>query len=358
MSTVFSQIGNVVGAKIKTVELLVTTNTTAINKLNADSTVFGSFAKGDADTLATSTLYTDNKVSAITAAYQNAIAVETTARINAITNLTTSVDAESTRAQSAEAVLTTTLNGEISRAKTAEAVLTTALNGVQTFNQTLNTTSNVTFNNVLVNGVLNSDDITASTLTTSGDVIVQGSLTVNGTTTTVNTETLNVADNIIILNSDVTGIATQNAGIEVERGDESNVQLLWNETTNRWSVGSETFEAATLIGTLTGNSSTSTKLQTSRTISLSGDVSGSVSFDGSANASITSTLTNSGVTAGTYKSVAVDAKGRVTAGTNPTTLAGYGITDAASSSHTHTIANITDLGTLAEFDTALAAAMA
>lgn len=35
-----------------------------------------------------------------------------------------------------------------------------------------------------------------------------------------------------------------------------------------------------------------------------------------------------GVPAGTYKSVTVDTKGRVTAGTNPTTLAGYGITDA------------------------------
>lgn len=33
-------------------------------------------------------------------------------------------------------------------------------------------------------------------------------------------------------------------------------------------------------------------------------------------------------TAGTYRSVTIDAKGRVTAGTNPTTLAGYAITDA------------------------------
>ncbi|MGZ3788085.1 MAG: beta strand repeat-containing protein [Bacteriovorax sp.] len=39
------------------------------------------------------------------------------------------------------------------------------------------------------------------------------------------------------------------------------------------------------------------------------------------------TLANSGVTAGTFNSVTVDAKGRVTGGTNPTTLAGYGITD-------------------------------
>jgi hypothetical protein len=41
------------------------------------------------------------------------------------------------------------------------------------------------------------------------------------------------------------------------------------------------------------------------------------------------TLKNTG-TPGTYRSVTVDAQGRVTAGTNPTTLAAYGITDAAS----------------------------
>lgn len=37
---------------------------------------------------------------------------------------------------------------------------------------------------------------------------------------------------------------------------------------------------------------------------------------------------NSGVTAGTYKSITVNAQGHITAGSNPTTLAGYGITDA------------------------------
>lgn len=42
----------------------------------------------------------------------------------------------------------------------------------------------------------------------------------------------------------------------------------------------------------------------------------------------TRALSNTGVAAGTYKSVTVDVKGRVSAGTNPTTLAGYGITDA------------------------------
>ena len=57
---------------------------------------------------------------------------------------------------------------------------------------------------------------------------------------------------------------------------------------------------------------------------------------------------HSGVTAGTYRSVTVNAAGHVTGGTNPTTLAGYGITDAATSGHTHseymTTANPTGTG--------------
>lgn len=44
---------------------------------------------------------------------------------------------------------------------------------------------------------------------------------------------------------------------------------------------------------------------------------------------------NSGVTAGTYRSVTVNAQGHVTGGSNPTTLAGYGITDAAAKAHNH-----------------------
>ena len=92
------------------------------------------------------------------------------------------------------------------------------------------------------------------------------------------------------------------------------------------------FSAGTITATLSGNATTATALATARTISVSGDGTGSASFDGSTNAAIALTLANSGVTAGTYKSVTVDAKGRVTGGSNPTTLAGYGITDAVSTS--------------------------
>lgn len=54
---------------------------------------------------------------------------------------------------------------------------------------------------------------------------------------------------------------------------------------------------------------------------------------------------NSGITAGTYNSVTVNAQGHITGGSNPTTLSGYGITDAAPKSHTHSISDITNLQT-------------
>lgn len=73
--------------------------------------------------------------------------------------------------------------------------------------------------------------------------------------------------------------------------------------------------------TLTGTSidGSAATLATGRTIGMTGDVTWtSASFNGSGNVTGTATLANSGVTAGTYGSVTVDAKGRVTAATvNP-----------------------------------------
>lgn len=72
--------------------------------------------------------------------------------------------------------------------------------------------------------------------TFSNNIVIDGNLTVSGTTTTVNTETILLADNIITLNSNATGSPTENAGIEVERGDSANTELRWNETTDKWQI--------------------------------------------------------------------------------------------------------------------------
>ena len=96
--------------------------------------------------------------------------------------------------------------------------------------------------------------ISGTTLTTSGNATIGGNLTVSGTTTTINTSQINLADNILLLNSDATGNATASAGIEVERGDDLNVQLLWDESNDRWSIGAEDlYSSGSFIGNLQGD---------------------------------------------------------------------------------------------------------
>ena len=71
-------------------------------------------------------------------------------------------------------------------------------------------------------------------VTIANNLTVTGDLTVNGNTTTLNTANLNVEDNFVLLNSGVTGVPALNAGIEIERGDSTNVSIRWNETTDKW----------------------------------------------------------------------------------------------------------------------------
>ena len=73
-------------------------------------------------------------------------------------------------------------------------------------------------------------------LTVNNDVIVSGNLTVQGTTTQVDSNVVNIGDAIITLNADETGAPSQNGGIEIERGISPNVQLIYNETTDKWQI--------------------------------------------------------------------------------------------------------------------------
>ena len=71
----------------------------------------------------------------------------------------------------------------------------------------------------------------------SGNLIVPGNLTVSGDTTTLNTATVLVEDNIFVLSSGATGTPSVNSGIEVERGDSTNASFLWNESVDAWQAG-------------------------------------------------------------------------------------------------------------------------
>ena len=97
---------------------------------------------------------------------------------------------------------------------------------------------------------------TAMTIADNGGVTIAGDLTVNGTTTTVNSNTVEIGDNIILLNRDEAGTPSQNAGLEVERGTSTNVYLRWNETSDIWQVlepdpnNSSALTAANLLTTV------------------------------------------------------------------------------------------------------------
>jgi hypothetical protein len=73
--------------------------------------------------------------------------------------------------------------------------------------------------------------------TITGDVRITGNLTITGNTVYSNTQTLLVSDNIITLNAAIpqSGTPTLDAGIEIDRGNQANTLLLWNETQDRWT---------------------------------------------------------------------------------------------------------------------------
>jgi hypothetical protein len=90
--------------------------------------------------------------------------------------------------------------------------------------------------NVLAQAAFNAANtkFSSSGGTITGDTVVTGNLTVTGTQFYANTVNLTVVDNIITLNSNVTGAPTLSAGLEVNRGSSSNTKLLWSEANTSW----------------------------------------------------------------------------------------------------------------------------
>ena len=90
----------------------------------------------------------------------------------------------------------------------------------------------------------------------------------------------------------------------------------WEKIDNTDAVMSVNGQIGDVNITRVNEAGTADKLKTARTIALKGDATGSTTFDGSANKDINVTLANTGVTAGTYNNVTVDAKGRVVSASN------------------------------------------
>ena len=75
--------------------------------------------------------------------------------------------------------------------------------------------------------------------TFDGNIIITGNVTIQGTTTSIGSETITIADNIIELNSNVTGTPSENAGIEIVRGTSANTSILWDENIDKWTLSND-----------------------------------------------------------------------------------------------------------------------
>jgi hypothetical protein len=183
-----------------------------------------------------------------------------------------------------------------------------------------------------------------SDLDVAGNLVVTGDLTVSGTTTTINTTTLEVTDPIIHLASGNDTSDTVDIGFVGHYSEDAGATLVHTGFVRHAADGAyylfdgyskpsldaggnlidptdATFNLATLraniVGTITGNAESASKLLDARTIELTGDVTGTVSFDGSANVQISTTIQPNSVvlgadTTGNYVETLASANGGLT----------------------------------------------
>ena len=163
-------------------------------------------------------------------------------------------------------------------------------------------------------GTVHAADVQTATFTASGNVEVQGNLTVSGTSTSLQVSNLDVEDPLIKLargnSSDALDIgfyglyndgADKYAALVRDANDSGKFKLL-EEITSEPSTTVTGGSAATLVadieGALTGNATTATALATARNLGItSGPVrAANVSFDGSGNVAFTSTIADDQIT--------------------------------------------------------------
>jgi len=268
--------------------------------------------------------------------------------------------------------------------------VTGAVTGNVTGNLTGNVTGNVTaasgtstFNNVTISGSLDMDAGTSATITGLANPVNDSDAANKGYVDALAQGIDAKASCVVATTANITLSGTQTIdGIAVSVGDrvlvkdqstasQNGIYLCasstWTRTTdaNTWDelVAAFTFiEKGTTqanngyISTITAGGTLGTTAVTFAQFSGAGQITAGAGLTKSGNTIDVGTasssrivvnsdnidLATSGVTAGTYKSVTTDVYGRITAGTNPTTLSGFGITDTYTSAQIDTLFGSTE----------------
>ena len=142
--------------------------------------------------------------------------------------------------------------------------------------------------------------ITAGSLNLSGNAVISGNLTVSGSTTSVETTNSTISDKLIELATGTSGTPSGDSGIIIERGSSNNAFIGFDESADKFIVGTGSFTGSTtgdltistgtlvanlqgnVTGDVTGNADSATALANARTIA-------GQAFDGTGNITIAST---------------------------------------------------------------------
>jgi len=145
---------------------------------------------------------------------------------------------------------------DVTSTLTADAGLTvagaTALNGGLTMDTNKFTVAD-TSGNVVTAGTLTATGLTtlnggltvnSGNLDMNGNVDISGNLVVNGTVTTLDTTNTTIKDLLIELGTGTTGTPGNDAGLVIERGDSANAFIGYDESADKFIVGTGTFTGA------------------------------------------------------------------------------------------------------------------
>lgn len=73
----------------------------------------------------------------------------------------------------------------------------------------------------------------------SGNLLVNGNMTVKGAVSTIESTVTTIKDNVITLNKGEagSGVSLRYSGIDIDRGDLARQRIVWDETTGKWVAG-------------------------------------------------------------------------------------------------------------------------